>query len=86
MQVYRFTNKSAHMVSFGGCGQTILLYKSAGGTKTTETLLRINILNKMRTCWYPKFMQTKICCYYIAILLSIVMIVLNIDSGIKKYG
>ena len=54
-------NKSAHMVSFGQHGQIIVLHKSARGIKTTEILLRINILNKRRTCWHPKLMRTKIC-------------------------
>ena len=49
MRVYRFIKKSAHMVSFGQHGQIILLHKSARGIKTTEILLRINILNKRRT-------------------------------------
>ena len=34
------------MVSFGQCSKIILLYKSAWGIKTTEILIRINILNK----------------------------------------
>ena len=49
MLVYRFIKKSAHMVSFGQHGQIILFHKSARGIKTTEILLRINILNKRRT-------------------------------------
>ena len=34
------------MVSFGCCGQIILLYESVWGMKTTEFCLRFNILNK----------------------------------------
>ena len=69
-------------MSFDWCGQTIVLYKSAQGTKITDICLQFNILNKRGTCWHSKFMRTKIYSHCVPILLPFVLYNNTLSSNI----